>query len=125
MAQKADEAYMSLLPEKRRKLIRLVFTNLKLDNGKFTFEYTNIFSKLAEAIKFTNSSKVVGNEEFEEKILEQADLVGVKANISGFEPVRSNWLGLVEDFRTFQWTETIPYPELVYQESVKLVGALV
>ncbi len=94
IAQKSEDTYLKLLPEKRRKLIRLVFTNLKLNNGKFTYEYTDIFSKLAEAIKNTNSSKVSGNEEFKKKILEQANFIGVKANTGVFESTHSIWLSM-------------------------------
>ena len=31
------------------------------------------------------------------------------------------WLALVDDFRTANWDEIIPYPELTYQETQKFL----
>lgn len=33
-----------------------------------------------------------------------------------------DWLALVEDFRTANWNEIIPYPQLAYQEITKYLS---
>ena len=43
--------------ESKRSLIKLIFQNLTLDEGKLDFEYTEEYQLLYEAVKKTNSSK--------------------------------------------------------------------
>jgi site-specific DNA recombinase len=93
VAQKADKAYSPLTPDKKRNLLNIVFKNMELYNGEFTFEYSKNYKLLYEAVKATNSSKISGNTKLKEEILEQKDFAGVKANIKGFEDVRTDWLG--------------------------------
>ncbi len=93
IAQNPITAYLSKQPKKRRKIIRLIFTDMELENGELYYKYTPIYQKLKDAVDKTNSSKVSGNEEFKKEILEQGDFVAVKANVKGFEPICSSWLG--------------------------------
>jgi len=32
-----------------------------------------------------------------------------------------NWLGVVDDLRTFKWVESVPYPQLTFKESEELL----
>lgn len=38
-------------------------------------------------------------------------------DISKLKKTENIWQGLVDDFRTANWLEIVPYPELVYQKS--------
>ena len=38
------------------------------------------------------------------------------------KPSNISWLALVDDFRTTDWQQIIPYPELTYQETQKYLA---
>ena len=110
VAQKADKAYASLSPDKKRGLLGVVFKNMRLTDGELTFEYNKNYKLLHEAVKVTNSSKVSRNNKLKEKILEQDDFAGVKANIKGFADTRTSWLGDRDSNPNFQDQNLACYP---------------
>ena len=55
------------LVEEQHCLIRLIFTNLKLDEGKLLYDYRAAFKVFAQAVKDTNCSKVDKIDKFEDK----------------------------------------------------------
>ena len=77
---------------------------MKLNNGELSYKYTLNYQRLKDAVTHTNSSKVSGNEDFKKEILEQGDFIGVKANVKGFEPECSTWLG-VRDSNPDNWDQ--------------------
>ncbi len=75
LSQRAEELYETLSPEKKRQLIHLIFATLEVDNGVILFSYTKPFQILAEAVKVTNSSKVLKNEEIVKKTFEPTERI--------------------------------------------------
>jgi len=71
LAQKAAEIYKNAKDsESKREMISLVFTDLKLDEGKLNFSYSEEFKLLAELAKLFKSSKMAGLMKEPEKIFE-------------------------------------------------------
>lgn len=62
ISQRAKQIYLKAkkkkLLDKQRQLIRFVFMNMALDEGKVSYEYTPAFKLLSQAVTATNSSKV-------------------------------------------------------------------
>lgn len=77
LSQRAKQIYLTAkkkkLPEEQRCLIRLVFTNLRLDKGKLLYDYTKAFKILAQAVKETNCSKVDKIDDFNTKTFEHGE----------------------------------------------------
>lgn len=65
ISQRAKQIYLKArkkkLTEKQRQLLRFMFTNLTLDEGKVDYEYTPAFNLLSQAVAATNGSKVAKN----------------------------------------------------------------
>ncbi|NCS87007.1 MAG: hypothetical protein GW773_04135, partial [Candidatus Pacebacteria bacterium] len=80
------------LAEEQRCLIRLVFTNLKLDEGKLLYDYTKAFKILAQAVKETNCSKVDKIDKFEGKSFEHQEKSDVTGQKGTLLPSRPIWL---------------------------------
>jgi hypothetical protein len=78
LSLKARERYKeNYLPERKRRLLNIVFSNLTLKDGFTTKTYRKTFQKVAERVKTNN----------------------VQA--------------LLEDFRTLDWANEVPYPEVM------------
>ena len=59
LSQRAKKIFLKAENEEdKRSLINLVFSHLTLDEGNLNIEYSKTFKLLAEAIRFTNSSKM-------------------------------------------------------------------
>ena len=62
LSQKAKDLFLKAkrlnLIEEQRRLMKLVFTDMKLNEGTLTYKYTPAFSLLSEAVFVTNSSKI-------------------------------------------------------------------
>ena len=71
LSQKSKETYLKADTETKRKLLKLVFENLTLDEEKLSYGYTKAFEILSKAVEFTNSSKITKIAEKEDKIFEQ------------------------------------------------------
>src|SRR3989339_1010087 len=96
LSQRAKQIYMTAkekgLAEEQRCLIRLVFTNLKLDEGKLLYDYTKAFKILAQAVKETNCSKVDKIDQFECKSFEHQEKSNVTGQKGSLLPSRPTWL---------------------------------
>lgn len=57
LSQKAKKLYLKATLEEKRRLISLVFSKIKLDEGNLTYQYSELFAELSKAILATNSSK--------------------------------------------------------------------
>ncbi|MGB9726699.1 MAG: recombinase family protein [Minisyncoccia bacterium] len=87
LSQKAKEIYQKATQEEKRQLMSLVFNNLLLNEGKLSFSYTKPFEILSEAIKITNSSKVLNLAKSPAKIFEPANLRTKSRKNRAFDPV--------------------------------------
>ena len=96
VAMKAGEIFQNAKEDKKRRLLRAVFANMKLDNCVLTYDYSHPYEVLYKAIQETNSSKVSGNEQFMNNIFELKDFSGVKAKMEPLGVDCSNWLPRVD-----------------------------
>ena len=103
LSQRAKEIYLLAkekgLRDEQRSLIRLVFSDLRLDEGKLLFEYSKTFRILAEAVAQTNRSKVDKNEGFESKTFELTKKPDNSTKKDALLPQRPTWLYIAEDVR--------------------------
>ncbi len=116
LSQKGEQVYLKLKdkPEKKRGLLKMVFSRMVLDEGRLITTYSKAFQLLFEAVQATNSSKVenlppAGLENFE-----QAELAVIKGKSGVFDPARSRWLRIVDDVRTIirRQNEYVYIPDL-------------
>lgn len=73
LSQKGLEIYEKVSDKRKRELIKLMFTDMKLHNGVIEYRWTKPFQILYEAVKATNSSKVQFSENFSIKNFEPMD----------------------------------------------------
>jgi site-specific DNA recombinase len=73
LSQKAKEVYLKAKTEDKRQLIKLIFNNLIINEGKLEYSYTTAFKILSEAVKATNSSKIPILKENKGKIFEPGE----------------------------------------------------
>ena len=96
VAMKAGEIFQNAKEDKKRRLLRAVFANMKLDNCILSYDYSHPYEVLYKAIQETNSSKVSGNEQLMNNIFELKDFSEVKANKGFLGPECSTWLPRVD-----------------------------
>ena len=70
LSQRATKIFKKALYDDKRKLIRLVFSELYLDEGILKYEYTKPFTLLLKAVQATNSSKAFKEVKIPHKTLE-------------------------------------------------------
>lgn len=96
LSQRAKDIYLLAkekgLRDEQRSLIRLVFSDLRLDEGKLLFEYSKTFRILAEAIAQTNRSKVDKKEDFESETFELTKKPDNSTKKDALLPLRPAWL---------------------------------
>ena len=88
LSQKAEQIFRKALTEQKRILVRLVFQELKLDEGKLSLKYTPAFQILHDAIKLTNCSKITETEEKEVKTFEPIEKIDNTAQTDAFYALR-------------------------------------
>lgn len=100
LSQRAKQIYLTAkkkkLQEEQRCLIRLVFTNLRLDEGKLLYDYTKAFKILAQAVKETNCSKVDKIDNLDTKTFEHGEKTDTKGQSGNLLASRPIWLPLVD-----------------------------
>ncbi|KKQ25556.1 MAG: Resolvase [Candidatus Roizmanbacteria bacterium GW2011_GWC2_37_13] len=96
LSQRAKEIYLKAkakdMLDEQRSLIRLVFADLRLDEGKLSYIYSKTFKILSEAVSATNGSNVdkfkgFGNGKFEPA--KKSDVTGQKDSLLPSRPI---WL---------------------------------
>lgn len=92
LSQRSTEIYQKANLDEKRQLIKLVFKNLNLDEGRLSYTYSKPFELLAHAVEPMNSSKMQVNEESLAEIFEPKELVGVKTKKGAFAPDHPAWL---------------------------------
>ncbi len=96
LSQRAKEIYLKAkekgMMDEQKSLIRLVFANLILDEGKLSWEYSKAFKILSEAVDETNSSKVAKIDKFENGKFEPSEKSDVTGQKGSLLPPRPIWL---------------------------------
>ena len=76
----------------QRSLIRLVFADLKLDEGKLSYTYSKTFKILSEAVEATNCPKVDKIDDFENGKFELTKKPDNSTQKDALLPLRPIWL---------------------------------
>lgn len=92
LSQKSKEVFLRAEPEEKRRLIKLVFSSLVLDEGKLIAEYSKPFQLLANAVWATNSSRVEKFIETPGFTLEPIETPGLSTRYDNPGAVRPIWL---------------------------------
>lgn len=93
LSQRAKQIYQKAKREEdKRSLINMVFTQLTLNQGKLSIEYSKTFKLLAEAVKLTNSSKMENIGENDKDIFEPRGKLDIATQIGVLQASRPNWL---------------------------------
>lgn len=93
LSQRAKEIYTKAKDiEQKRQLIKLVFYKITLNEGIVSYEYSQAFKLLSEAVKLTNSSKVTKNITNTDKIFEPQEKIDVTKQTDNFVPTCPIWL---------------------------------
>ena len=93
LSQRAKEIYLKAkLTEQKRQLIKLVFAKLVVEGSKLTFTYTKAFELLSEAVKFTNSSKMLKDEKLDDKTFEPQEKLDITGQTEHLHAHRPIWL---------------------------------
>lgn len=103
ISQRGKEVYLKADIEKKRILLSLVFSNMNLENGILSYEYTKAFAILAKAIQDTKSSKMLIQHAKQKNIFEPLDKVENSIQRDHFEYLRpimlpQPWINLTFDF---------------------------
>jgi hypothetical protein len=88
--------------DEQRSLIRLVFADLKLDEGKLSYTYSKTFKIFSEAVAATNGSNVYKMDDLENgkfELSKNGDVTGQKGS---FSPSRPIWLPLKDLFCNYK-----------------------
>ncbi len=100
VAQKGIDIYEASKEFRKRRLIKLIFTDMTLNNGILDFAYTKPYRMLRRAVEETNGSKIAENPTFMENIFELKDFGDVKAKMESLGVDCSNWLPIVVFIRS-------------------------
>ncbi len=88
LSQKAELIYRKALLDQKRMFVRMVFSDLVLNEGTLTFKYTPAFQILADAVAATNSSKMAESVKSLMKILEPQEKVDISRQTGAFATLR-------------------------------------
>lgn len=78
LSQRSGEIYEKANKDQKKKLLRLVFENLKLINGEIKYKYKNYIEILHEAVKKTNRSEIIKFSKMKNKKSELSERVYYK-----------------------------------------------
>ncbi|HLC94412.1 MAG TPA: hypothetical protein VJH96_02495, partial [Patescibacteria group bacterium] len=96
LSQRAKEIYLKAkakdMLDEQRSLIRLVFADLKLNEGKLSYTYSKTFKVLSEAVSATNGSNVDKFKGFENEKFEPTKKSDVAGQKDSLLPSRPIWL---------------------------------
>ncbi|OGH39054.1 MAG: hypothetical protein A2905_00445 [Candidatus Levybacteria bacterium RIFCSPLOWO2_01_FULL_36_10] len=96
LSQKAKDLFLKAkklnLIDEQRRLLKLVFTEMKLNEGALTYKYTPTFTLLSEAVVMTNSSKIRKIEQKDYRNLEPIKKPDTMRKSGDFYPHQPIWL---------------------------------
>ena len=121
LSQRARGIYREASLEEKRRLIRLVFDDLFLDEGKLSFTYSKPFKMVHQAVEFTNSSKVKNLAKSYSRNFEPVKKpVNVSKN-GASDPEIAQLLRGWDAFRTLRWLTSVESPEWMLYEVENLL----
>lgn len=125
VAQNAKAVFEITEPAQRRELLKYIFADISLVDGKLQYNYSKPFTILHSVVELTNkSSKVLEKAEITQNIFEPAVMVEktVKQDLVAAvcTEVREAWY----NFRTSQWFQIIKYPEQFIKQSDSILAVL-
>lgn len=128
ISQHAKEIYLKAKKknktDKQRQLMRFVYKNMTLNNGKVGYEYTPAFQLLSEAVEFTNRSKMTKTPKIENKIFEQTkSAVFLENNGTFYKPYPALLRGVYSVRTYFRNPEPGFYLPLLKSPPVNVSGA--
>jgi len=124
ISQNAREIYRKADIDKKRTLLKLVFDELLIDDGKVVYKFTEPMETLVSAVKATNGSNVVDLAEFQFTTFEPSKNGLTKTKNRAFCPVHPSWLAAWGRFRTFSWENSDEIAELLLEQAKNLLGAI-
>lgn len=93
LSQRAKEIYLKAKEknqqERQRQLLKLIFEQLALDEGKLSFTFSKAFQLLSEAVEATKSSKIPDLSKSADVTFEPKERVVVKGKTGDFDLQRS------------------------------------
>lgn len=92
LSQQSEAIYLKASIEEKRELMRLVFEEMNINEGKVILKYTKPFETLRDTVAKTNSSKVIKKENFDRNIFELSKSVTVQAQYTPLEIEMNNIL---------------------------------
>jgi len=90
LAQRAKELYQKASVDQKSALLRLMYEEMRLDEGELTYHYTKPFELLVKAVKKTNSSKLAKVLQKDDKIFELSkkdDSTLQNASLEAYRPI--------------------------------------
>ncbi len=129
LSQRAKDLFLKAkklnLIEEQRRLLKLVFTEMKLNEGTLTYKYTPTFSLLSEAVFMTNSSKIRKTEKIRGQILELQKKPDTMRKSGNFYPHQPIWLpGLDSDQRPYSYRFSSCYQKVWTISSPRRVSGI-
>ena len=97
LSQRSKQIYLKTKKEDdRRALINMVFAKLTLNEGRVNIEYSKTFKLLAEAISFTNRSKIENTTKLDGDIFEPTEKLDISTQMGVLQASRPSWLPRVD-----------------------------
>ena len=111
LSQRARGMYREAGLEEKRRLIRLIFNDLCLDEGELSFTYSKPFQTVYQAVEFTNSSKVKNIAKTCSKSFEPVKKPVTTSKNGVSDPEIAQLLPAWDSFRTMRWLTSVDSPE--------------
>jgi len=121
LSQRASGIYREASLEEKRRLLRLVFDGLFLDEGKLCFTYSKPFQMLHQAVEFTNSSKMKNLAKSCSRNFEPCKKPVNTSKNGVSDPEIAQLLRGWDAFRTLRWLTCIESPEWMLSETKSLL----
>ncbi len=121
LSQRTRGIYGEASLEEKRRLIRLVFNDLFLDEGKLSFAYSKPFQMVHQAVEFTNSSKVKNMARSCSRNFEPVKKPVTTSKNGASDPEIAQLLRGWDAFRTLRWLTSVDSPEWMLCEVENLL----
>ena len=121
LSQRARGIYREASLEEKRRLMRLVFNELFLDEGKMSFTYSKPFEMVHQAVEFTNSSKMRNMAKSCSRNFEPCKKPVNTSKNGVSDPEIAQLLRGWDAFRTLRWLTSVESPEWMLYEVENLL----
>ena len=121
LSQRARGIYREASLEEKRRLMKLVFDELLLDEGKLSFTYSKPFEMVHQAVEFTNSSKLKNLAKSRSRNFEPGKKPVNTSKNGVSDPEIAQLLPGWDAFRTLRWLTCIEAPAWMLYEVKNLL----